>query len=287
MLNNKNKKTRFKEFIQGNGFYVLTGVALIAVVVTAIILPKKGEGNVANEPDKYANNKSASAAEDISELRLPTIEPRIDSEDDLEDEVEVSQDSQENSPESSSEDNRPEDEVASQDSGDAVSETFSSTTASQEEIFHGNDDMFSWPVEEQVIYGYSDNDTGSSFMNPTLERTMRSFGLFLKAEQDTKVKVAGRGKVLDITKYPTADMPKNMDYPQVGLAVIVDHGNDWKTVYGLHTGESTVQIGDVVQAGDIIGSVGKPSQDFSATGANLYFQVLKDNVPVNPKDMLK
>lgn len=287
MLNNKNKKNTFKEFIQGNGFYVLTGVALIAVVVTAMVLPRKGEGNVAKEADKYANNKSVSAAEDISELRIPTIEPRIELEEELEGELEVSEGTQDETPEPEPDKGKVEDDVAAQDPDELISETFSSTTTDQEEIFHNDDSMFSWPVEEQIIYGYSDNDTGNSFMNPTLERTMRSFGLFLKAERDTNIKSAGYGKILDVTKYPTADMPKDMDYPQVGLAVIVDHGNDWKSVYGLHTGESAVQIGDIVQAGDIIGSVGKPSQDFLATGSNLYFQILKNNVPVNPKDMLK
>lgn len=272
--------------MQGNGFYVLTGIALIAIVVTAMLLPKKGEGNVAKEPEKYADTQSAAAAEDISELRVPTIEPRIE----LEDELEADQES--GVSDTGSADNEVTKEVANQvvvqdSEEDIVSETFNSTTTKEEELFHADNDMFSWPVKEQIIYGYSDNDVGSSFMNPTLDRTMRSFGLFLKTDENAKVQVAGQGKVLSITQYPTADMPEDMDYPQVGLAVIVDHGNDWKTVYGLHTGNASVEVGDIVQAGDVIGSVGKPSMDFSATGTNLYFQVLKNDMPVNPKDMLK
>lgn len=275
-----NKKNTFKEFIQGNGFYVLTGIALIAVVVTAMILPKQGEGNIAKEAEKYTDNQPVVVAEDIGELRIPTIEPRMDQEDDLE----AIQEAEDYAPVAQIENQ----EVVTQESEEEiVSATFSSTTTTKEEMFHADDDLFAWPVEEQIIYGYSDNDTGSSFMNPTLERTMRSFGLFLKAEQEAKVKVAGQGKVIAVTNYPTADIPRNMDYPQVGLAVIIDHGNDWKTVYGLHRGEAIVQVGDFVQAGDVIGSLGEPSKDFSATGTNLYFQVLKDDMPVNPKDMLK
>ncbi len=303
MLNKKNKNT-FKEFIQGNGFYVLTGVVLIAVVVTAMILPRKGEGDVAKEPDKYAPNQAATAAEDISQLRFPTLEPRMDQEevesdvveDEQEHEVEITR-----SPEDDSvavetdeqvvvalvEDAPAKEEVVVQVPEEIVAETFNSTTANVEELFHADDELFAWPVEEKIIYGYSDNDIGSSFMNPTLDRTMRSFGLFLQTEENAKVSVASQGTVLSVINYPTAETPKNMDYPQVGLAVIVDHGNDWKTVYGLHTGEATVKAGDLVQAGDVIGSIGKPSKDFSVTGPNLYFQVLKNDLPVNPKDMLK
>ncbi len=287
---NKNKKSTFKEFMAGNGFYMLTGIALIAVVVTAMVMPKKGNGNVAKEPQEHSQDQTA--AEDISELRIPTIEPRMEVEDDLEESLEVSQDSQESIGAVQAENNEATDQVVQEvviedPEEEMVSETFSSTTASPEEIFHSDDDFFSWPVEERIIYGYSDNDVGSSFMNPTLDRTMRSFGLFLKTEEDAAVAVAAQGKVVSIANYPTAQMPRDMDYPQVGLAVIVDHGNDWKTVYGLHTGDATVKEGDIVQAGDIIGSVGKPSQDFSVTGSNLYFQVLKDDKPVNPKEILK
>lgn len=276
--------------MQGNGFHVLTGAILVAVVVTAMVMPKKGAGDVAQEPDKYAQNQPADAAEDISDLRLPTMEPRMELEDEMpeaeesnSEEVEVSQPVVE----IEIEEKEAEAEVEEEDEEEIVSETFSSTTAAREEVFHSDDDLFTWPVDENIIYEYSDNDVGSSFMNPTLERTMRSFGLFLKSEDQAKVAVAGQGKVLSVTQYPTADIPAKMDYPQVGTAVIVDHGNDWKTVYGLHTGKASVSPGDFVEAGDIVGTIGAPSKDFSLTGSNLYFQILKNDQPVNPKDMLK
>lgn len=290
---NKNKKSTFKEFMAGNGFYMLTGIALIAVVVTAMVLPKKGNGNVAKEPEEYTQDQTA-VAEDISELRIPTVEPRMEQEDDLEvnqasqDDVAVTQGENIESANRVVQEVQEVQEIVVQESEEEmVSETFSSTTASHDEMFHSDDDLFSWPVEERIIYGYSDNDVGSSFMNPTLDRTMRSFGLFLKTEADAPVAVAAKGKVVSIANYPTAQMPRDMDYPQVGLAVVVDHGNDWKTVYGLHKGDAAVKEGDIVQAGDIIGSIGAPSQDFSVTGSNLYFQVLKNDLPVNPKEMLK
>lgn len=281
-----NKKKTFKEFIKGNGFYVVTGIALMAIVVTAMVMPKKGAGDVTQESEQYAEREPVDAAEDISDLRVPTMEPRMDLEDEMPEAEETDTENVEEI-----EASEPvviiEEKETQIDEDEMVSETFSSTTTAKEEVFHSDDDLFTWPVDENVIYEYSDNEVGSSFMNPTLDRTMRSFGLFLKSEDQAKVKVAGQGRVLSVTQYPTADISAKMDYPQVGTAVIVDHGNEWKTVYGLHTGKASVSAGDVVEAGDIVGTIGKPSKDFSATGANLYFQVLKNDKPVNPKDMLK
>ena len=280
-------KSSFKQFIKGNGFYILTGVALIAVVTTAMIIPKKGEGNVADQPERYAVNRPATA-EDISDLRVPTIDPRMDEEDS------ITVDSSAQGPLVSQEITTQEESVVQvppvkteQDNQEeVVSETFSSTTSNGAQLFHPDDDLFAWPLEKKIIYSYSDNDTGRSFMNPTLERTMRSFGLFIEAEEGANVQAAAQGIVLAITEYPMADVSVKTDYPQVGTAVIVDHGNEWKTVYGLHEGQPLVEVGDMVQAGDMIGSVGKASRDFSLTGTNLYFQILKNDVPVNPEEKL-
>lgn len=281
-----NKKSSFKQFVKGNGFYILTGVALIAIVVTAIILPKKGEGNIAEQPEKYAPNRPA-AAKEIDDLRVPTIDPRMDQDDNYDITDESAQaDVADSSNASSDAESQVSQGNLSEQQEEITSETFSSTTTSKEEIFHTDDDLFAWPLNEQIIYAYSDNNEGKSFVNPTLERTMRSFGIFLKADEQAQVQVAARGKVIDITNYPTADVPPTMDYPQVGTAVVVDHGNDWKTVYGLHQGTAAVKVGDELQLGDIVGTVGKPSKDFTLTGTNLYFQVLKNNVPVNPEDKL-
>ena len=283
-----NKKRSFKKWITGNGFYILTGVALIAVVVTAIILPKQGKGDVTQEPDKYAIHRPA-AADDMDELRVPTIDPTVGLEDeyDITDDIELeSSDKADTTQENQvvASDTKAGKDTASEE--DITSETFKTTTSTKEELFHADNDLFAWPIDEPIIYDYSDNDQGKSFINPTLDRTMRSFGLFLKAKDKDEVRVAAKGRVVAVTDYPTADMSPSMDYPNVGLAVIVDHGNEWKTVYGLHQGQATVKVGDQVQQGQVIGTVGKASRDFRLTGENLYFQILKNNSPVNPQEKL-
>jgi len=51
--------------------------------------------------------------------------------------------------------------------------------------------------------------------------------------------------------------------------VIVDHGNNYFTLYG-HLSEVAVHVNGRIDAGQLIGKVGETG---SLTGANLYFEV--------------
>ena len=48
-----------------------------------------------------------------------------------------------------------------------------------------------------------------------------------------------------------------------------------------------MQIGDYVEKGQIVGYLSEPTKYFSMEGPNLYFEVLKDEVPVNPLDFME
>ena len=45
--------------------------------------------------------------------------------------------------------------------------------------------------------------------------------------------------------------------------------------------------GSIVEAGEMIGYVQQPSRYYTVEGCNLYFQVLKDGVAVDPLDYLE
>ena len=73
---------------------------------------------------------------------------------------------------------------------------------------------------------------------------------------------------------------------QTGLTVTLDMGNGYSAVYG-QLKEVPVQIGDYVEKGQIVGYLSEPTKYFSMEGPNLYFEVLKDEVPVNPLDFME
>ena len=66
-----------------------------------------------------------------------------------------------------------------------------------------------------------------------------------------------------------------------GLTVIVDHGGGLKSLYA-HLGASSVVVGDVVEQGQTIGTVG---QSGFTEGTNLHYGLYCFGVPVCPYDL--
>jgi murein DD-endopeptidase MepM/ murein hydrolase activator NlpD len=67
-----------------------------------------------------------------------------------------------------------------------------------------------------------------------------------------------------------------------GNCIIVQHKNDFQTLYG-HLSHINVHEGQEVKTGDVIGKVGSTGR---TTGAHLHYEVRKDGKPVNPVKFL-
>lgn len=67
-----------------------------------------------------------------------------------------------------------------------------------------------------------------------------------------------------------------------GNRIVIDHGNGFKTLYA-HLNGFNVNMGDVVNRGDIIGYMGSTGL---STGTHLHYEILKGGRTVNPIDYL-
>ncbi len=72
----------------------------------------------------------------------------------------------------------------------------------------------------------------------------------------------------------------------MGTEVIIDHGNNVKTLYS-NLVTASVKVGEQVKQGQEIGNVGKVASIESADGAHLHFELLVDGKNVNPMDYIK
>ena len=72
----------------------------------------------------------------------------------------------------------------------------------------------------------------------------------------------------------------------VGTEIIINHGNNVKTLYN-NLVSSKVNVGDSVDQGQIIGNVGKTVSIESSEGAHLHFELIVDGKNVNPMDYIK
>ena len=118
-----------------------------------------------------------------------------------------------------------------------------------------------WPVNGRLMGGYgrrSDPFSGEGEMHK---------GVDISAPMGTPVKAAADGIIIHAGW--------NGGY---GRCVIVDHGNNYQTLYG-HLSRLDVMEGQEIRQGETLGSVGTTGH---STGPHLHYEVHVGSTPVNP-----
>lgn len=129
-----------------------------------------------------------------------------------------------------------------------------------------------WPISGQVIIPYSP-DHGVFYQ--TLDQFSTSEAIVLSSAVGTEVKAAAKGVVTSIEE----DV-------RTGTTVTLALGNDTSLVYG-QLNVTDLKEGDVLEAGECIGTVAEPTRYYVVEGPNLYFKVLEGEISVDPTELLK
>ena len=129
-----------------------------------------------------------------------------------------------------------------------------------------------WPISGQVIIPYSP-DHGVFYQ--TLDQFSTSEAIVLSSAVGTEVKAAAKGVVTSIDE----DV-------RTGTTVTLALGNDTSLVYG-QLNVTDLKEGDVLEAGECIGTVAEPTRYYVVEGPNLYFKVLEGETSVDPTELLK
>ncbi|MHC1749796.1 MAG: peptidoglycan DD-metalloendopeptidase family protein [Cellulosilyticaceae bacterium] len=268
---------KIKQFIKNYGFYVAVALIAVGAIVAVFVFPK--DGKIESQPNPYAKKEEASSR---------TVEKAKDTSKDFTIDVEEPMKDQNNSSVSVP---ATQPKVAGETQPSIVSgketivsKNFNSTTAKQDQTpYFAEGDTLNLPIKGKIIVPYTDDTTGHWF-SKSLNQTMRTYGICVAAKKGDIVKSAAKGTVVDII----ADSSTTNGYmPNVGVEIVLEHGNGIQTKYGLQGGKAYKDLlGKVVEAGDPIGEVGKPSGPFISEGNNIYFQVVKNGEVINPQDML-
>ncbi len=127
---------------------------------------------------------------------------------------------------------------------------------------------FQMPVDGEICKEYAKDNLVYS---ATLDEWTTHLGIDIKAEKTTVVKAAEEGIVKSI---------KND--PRYGLTIVIEHANNFQTVYSnLLTSEFVVE-GEKVEKGQSIGTVGDTGVFEIADEPHLHFEILKDSLPEDP-----
>lgn len=294
------------KFFKDYGFYVAITIICVGALAAIFIMPDKS-GNVADEANPYAKHQSADA-NDVGQLPDDSIS--ITDEDDLDTTDEASpeevspEESAENevtlqeSPEEAQveesaapaeEETKDETANASEETKDEAEEvkpdTFDSTTAAvTQEPFFADGDTFNWPVDGKVVVPYTDEST-KYWYSQSLNETMRTFGICISGSEGEEVKAVAKGTVTKVVDDSSTYLEKGMPY--VGKLMVVDLGNGYTCIYGFQGGSVNEDlVGQVVNAGDVLGTIGSPKGAFISLGDNIYLQVTHNDEIVNPLNYL-
>lgn len=116
--------------------------------------------------------------------------------------------------------------------------------------------IFAWPVEQGQI------SSGFGMRNGSMHD-----GVDIAAPVGTPVHAAEGGTVIYSGRLRG-----------YGNVIILRHDDHYVTVYG-HNSQNLVREGDSIARGQVIGNIGDSGR---TTGANLHFEVRRDNIARNP-----
>ena len=149
------------------------------------------------------------------------------------------------------------------------------TSSLQEVEYEGNEiDVkpyvlsFEAPISGEISKDFAED---TLVYSKTLDEWTTHLGIDIKAEKTTVVKSSEKGTVESIK-----------EDPRYGLTIIISHQDEFKTVYSNLLTTEFVSIGDTVEKGQTIGTVGQSSSFEALDDSHLHFEMYKDGLAVNP-----
>ena len=132
-------------------------------------------------------------------------------------------------------------------------------------------DTLVWPIVGNVLVNYSMDKT---VYFATLDQYKYSPAIVIAAVEGEGITAAADGQVTDIYQDP-----------ETGTTVVRNLGDGYELTYG-QLKDLAVSEGDMVETGDLVGSVAAPTMYYSVEGANVYCKLTKDGTPVDPMSRL-
>ena len=132
--------------------------------------------------------------------------------------------------------------------------------------------VYTWPVKGEVVTGHSLEDL---VFDETMGDWRVHTGVDIAAAQGTKVLATAAGTVSAVDQHDL-----------LGTTVVIDHGQGMVSCYSNLQGVPTVEVGDSVYTGSIIGSVGNTAISESAAVSHLHFELMKEGTAVDPLEYL-
>ena len=129
-----------------------------------------------------------------------------------------------------------------------------------------------WPVKGEIIADFS---LEVQAFDVTMGDWRTHDGVDIAAALGTEVRASGNGTVVGV-----------YEDDLMGTTVVIDHGTGVTSLYANLAGTPTVTEGQQVEAGAVIGAVGKTAKAESKRNDHLHFEMTKDGVAIDPINLM-
>jgi len=232
--------------LKGKGFYIVLFLCAAVIGVSAWIL-LAGTNVEEKTGDTGTSDSAIGDTLDVSDA-VVTMSPSISA-------TEAQQDAEEQDPESAD-----------------APEQASEETTDDKEVFSEKVDSYVWPVVGDVEVPYA---MESLQYDATMADWRTHNGIDIACDLGTQVLAAAAGTV---TKVYDDDL--------YGTTVEIDHANGVHTVYANLAAAPTVEEGDIVTMGQVIGAVGNTALGETNEVCHLHFSMTLDGASVDPTSYL-
>lgn len=272
----KGTKKGVKEFLDKRGFYIVLLLCIAVVAGTAVFVTTRNA--TSDQPDYDARNLTNGAEEELAvEDALLNQSEKLNAQEPEDAQTSASAGKQTGigNPASvtNTENNsaaKPEDVTKPKDTTEPVKTTTPNPTKSTP--VKQKQQSFQMPVTGEITQEFAKDKLVYS---KTLEEWRAHQGVDIASDRGTPVKAVADGVVSDVR-----------EDQYYGITIVVDHGNDLRTLYRNLASADTVSVNQKVKQGEIIGSVGNTAMDESSEQSHLHFEVLKKDVSSDPMTYL-
>ena len=124
-----------------------------------------------------------------------------------------------------------------------------------------------WPVESRIV---------STEFNPTSDPCISD------GRKHYGMDISTKSQIIPIYATASGTVTTSTFHPEFGYYVVIDHTNGFTTLYA-HCDELTVNAGDEIEKGDMIGTTGSSGW---STGIHCHYEIQLNGVYQNPRDYL-
>ncbi len=165
-------------------------------------------------------------------------------------------------------------EIAKATEGTTETTTVENAAANADVVIpnFSEESRLAWPIQGNILMNFSMDTT---VYYSTLKQYKVSPAVLIQGEVGVGVTAPADAQIVSVGKDE-----------EIGNYVRMNLGNGYQVKLG-NLKEITVQEGQFVRTGNILGVISDPTAYYSVEGPNLYFQLLNGEVPIDPIDYLQ